>query len=118
MLQRRLAPVYCANIRATDFGLKGLPRSFRKPCAANAAEMSRRLNIPPFGFLRVSAFVRLTTSARLGVALAALDLLAGRHALASPHSRQFGDEGRLFKLSDRASHLANQHGGRGVLNEV
>jgi hypothetical protein len=52
MLQRRLAPVYCANITATDFGLKGLPRSLRWPCSASDAEIARKLSFPPFGLLR------------------------------------------------------------------
>jgi len=40
---------------ATDLGLNGRPRSFRKPRAANSAAIARRLSLPPFGFLRASA---------------------------------------------------------------
>ena len=49
---------------ATDFGLNGRPRSFKKPCAASSADMARRLSFPPLGFLRPSAFASLTASGR------------------------------------------------------
>ena len=32
-----------ASITAIDFGLNGLPRSFRKPCAANSVAIARKL---------------------------------------------------------------------------
>jgi hypothetical protein len=40
-------------------GLKGRPRSFRKPRAASSADMARRLSFLPLGFLRASAFASL-----------------------------------------------------------
>jgi hypothetical protein len=55
---------------------------------------------------------------RLGVRLAAFDLLAGRDALSPARRRQLCDEGCFFKLGDRSEHLAHQHGGRRVLDEV
>jgi hypothetical protein len=65
----RFLPVcYCAraaSMTATDFGLNGLPRSLRWPCAASDAEIARRLNAPPFGFLRASRFASATTSGRV-----------------------------------------------------
>jgi hypothetical protein len=39
--------------------LKAARRSFRKPCAAMAADTPRRLNLPPLGFLRASALASL-----------------------------------------------------------
>jgi hypothetical protein len=107
-----------ASIATIGFGLNGFPRSLRWPCLASAAEMARRLSLPPFGFLRASAFANLTTSGRLTVALAPLNLLARRHALAPPRRRQLGDECSLLELGDRAEHLADEDRGRGVFNEV
>ena len=103
---------------ATDFGLNGLPRSLRWPCSASDAEIARRLNAPPFGFLRASRFASATTSGRVSTWLFALDLLAGRHALAPPRRRKLGHKGRLLELSDGAQHLTHQHGGRCVLDKV
>ena len=60
----------------------------------------------PRGFLARERFHQLDdVRARLGVALAALDLLAGSHALASPSCGQLGDESRLFEFGDVAQHL-------------
>jgi len=47
---------------ATLLWLKGRPRSFRKPCAAIAADTSRRLILPPLGRLRLRAFAMATAS--------------------------------------------------------
>ena len=47
---------------ATLLWLKGMPRSFRKPCLANSADTARRLIWPPLGFLRASAFASATAA--------------------------------------------------------
>jgi hypothetical protein len=51
-----------ARQQDTLLGLNGFPRSLTWPISASAAEMARRLSFPPLGFLRGSAFARLTTS--------------------------------------------------------
>jgi hypothetical protein len=42
--------------------LKGCPRSFNKPRAANSTAIARRLSFLPFGFLRASAFLGIIFS--------------------------------------------------------
>jgi hypothetical protein len=64
------------------FGLNGFPRSLRTPRAANSVDMARKLNLPPLGFLRASAFASLTTSGRVSARLLRPSTFAGRDALA------------------------------------
>ena len=56
--------------------------------------------------------------ARLDMALAALDLLAGGHTLAPARCRQLGNKSCLLKLSDGAEDLTHEDRSRGVLDEV
>ena len=51
--------VRAASMAAMLLGLKGRPRSFRKPRGASSADMARRLSFLPLGFLRASAFASL-----------------------------------------------------------
>src|SRR5690242_6346051 len=54
---------------------------------------------------------------QLGMGLPAF-ALAGSLALSLAGCRELGDCGRLLELCDRPEHLAHQHGGRGVLEEI
>jgi hypothetical protein len=53
----------------TLLGVNGFPRSFTTPCAASAADTSRKLNCPPLGLLRPSALASVTTSGRVSARL-------------------------------------------------
>jgi hypothetical protein len=94
----RFLPVcYCAraaSMTATDFGLNGLPRSLRWPCSASDAEIARRLNAPPFGFLRRAALPAPQRPGASRRGSCALDLLASRHALAPPQAWPQGSSSR------------------------
>ena len=97
--RRRALAFRCdASIEATLFAAKGLPRSLRCPSAASAFEIARKLSPRcPLGsgeILRPLDDLR----ARLGVALATVDLDAGR-AFAPARSRQLTSN-VVFSLCD------------------
>jgi hypothetical protein len=46
------------SIAAMEFGLKGLPRSLRWPCASSSAEMARRLHLSALGLPAAQGLTR------------------------------------------------------------
>ena len=102
---------------AIDFGLNGLPRSLRWPWAASfdgdgpRGERGGRSGAPGLG----EGHSRRGASPG-GLLQAAA--LAGLLLLAVARRLELGHQGRLLELGDAAQHPADQHRGRGVLEEV
>jgi len=92
-----------ASMTATDFGLNGFPRSFRKSRAASSAETARRLIFPPLGFLRANRFASARASGLTSARLFLPSHLPVARRFRYPRRRQLGHDSRFLELRDGPS---------------